>query len=595
MIYFVQLLMVLGGSWCGAVLSQVFLHSEYTRAATLVALLPALGAWLLEVQGSTPERRRLQRWLVLVWLVVLLGCAALAMTDLVVLSDGGRWKRALAVASFGATLYELWRLWRTPRVVESNDEAFFTTLPFATLGEALTAQAKKKGVAREVLVSQLEQAIAKAAPTHFQSERTFEAKYEPKRQTIELSVVVPVEGGDHHVYLLPWQLEAQEQARANDAQYATVVGFECEGAGFEAVVDRVTREVLGLPKQGPLDELRDDWLRLMNARRFLGRALKQHLELVASPQSLPRPIGGHFIVDLAFEGPKFFDSQTSARAIERELVVADRALRVGTVSWTACPVSVLGAPDLPALEAWVTKWQQPARDGDGSKLTGSVHRVDLIRFTTGVELTVDFGSAPVSALEELVVLLRKSGEVSFDHAALEALQNRRHEGTRDDIVPLVRREGGTLSEHLVGELWLTYAVESRQSFAGMSPHEAQELGLGPGSLRALSIENLRKRLPPVRISGHSGVYLLTLPGEGGFFEASLLLLDEVWTEQLAPLIKGDPVVCIPFRDLVFVTGSEDAAGLARLQELVADTQGKDLEYPLSTQVLVRREGQWRVR
>ncbi len=593
--FLVKLLMVLGGSWCGAVLAQVFLNGEHVRVASAVALLAPLAAWLLDAEDASPRRRRLQLGLTLVWLVVLLGCAALATTDLVVLSEGGRWKRVFAVLSFFATVYELRRLWRAPASGEASDEAFSTTLPFATLGEALTAQAQKKGVARNELITQLEQAVAKAAPTHFQSERVFEAKYEPRRQTIELSVVVPVENGDHHVYLVPWQPEADEQARANDAEYGARVGFKVEDSGFGAVVDRVTREVLGLPKQSPLDELRDDWLRQTNARRFLARGLKCHLELVVEPQSLPRPIGGHFIVDLAFEGPKFFDTRTTPRAIERELVVADRLLRVGTISWTACPVSVLGTPDLPALEAWVTKWQRPAREGDGSKLTGSVHKVELIRFTSGFELTVDFGSAPVSAVEELVVLLRKSGEVSFDQAALHALMKRRHEGTRDDIVPLVRREGGTLSEHLVGELWVTYAVESRQSFAGMSPHEAQELGLGPGSLRALSIENLRKRVPPVHITGHSGVYLLSLPGEGGFFEASLLLLDEVWTEQVAPLIKGDPVVCIPFRDLVFVTGSEDAAGLARLQELVADTQGKDLEHPLSLQVLVRREGHWRVR
>jgi hypothetical protein len=120
------------------------------------------------------------------------------------------------------------------------------------------------------------------------------------------------------------------------------------------------------------------------------------------------------------------------------------------------------------------------------------------------------------------------------------------------------------------------------------------LGLDPSHLRAVAIENLRRRLPPVRISGHSGVYMLTLPGEGGFFEASLLLLDEVWDAQLAPHLKGAAVVTMPFRDLVFVTGADDEAGLARVRELEAGTQTQDLEHPLSRQFLVRRQGAWRV-
>jgi hypothetical protein len=294
----------------------------------------------------------------------------------------------------------------------------------------------------------------------------------------------------------------------------------------------------------------------------------------------------------------FFHSELTrlARTLDAELVVDGQPLRVGTVGWAEMPVTVLGRPDLVALEAWAQKWTLPAIDSDGTKLCGVVHKVEATHFTTGVELTVDFGSAPVRALEELVVLLRKAGAVSLDHAALTALTKRSHEGTRADIVPLVRRESGAVSEHLVGDLWLTYAVESQQAFASMSPHEVQGLGLEPGgALRSLAIENLRRRIPPVRITGHSGVYMLTLPGEGGFFEASLLLLDEVWTEQMAPLLKGDPVVCVPFRDLVFVTGSDDEAGLERVGSLVANTQGQNLEHPLSPQVLVRREGQWRVR
>jgi hypothetical protein len=602
-----QFVLVLGGAWCGAVLSQVFFHGESVRLVSVLAMWPVIGIWYLRLSDQQSRARvKAQLGFTLVWLLVLLFCGALALTDRVVFSPEGTLKRVLAVLAFFATLYELRRLKLelgaplSEAEVVSATLAYPTTLPFASFEAALSSRATALGISRAELISRLETALAKEAPGFYRTPARFEVEYVPRLEVFALRAVLP--GPDPQEELLFqvfYRFEEKSLAKEQDEKFASKTGFTTADKDFARVVDRVCREVMDLRMLGSLESLREDWVRMLNTGVFnVKRAGLEHaLELVVSTKALPQPVGGLTVFDLTFttpEGPKFNDFRAEPRALDTVLNVGGAPLHIGTVEWAAMPVSLLGKPDRVALEAWALKWLTPAKDGAGDVLASAIHKVELLEFSRGCELTVDFGSAPLAALEELVVLLRKSGEVSLDHAALQALAHRTHEGTRDDIVPLVRREGGSLSEHLVGDLWLTYAVESRQSFAGMSPHEAQGLGLDPRRLRALAVENLKKRLPPVRITGHEGVYMLTLPGEQGFFEASLLLLDDVWDVQLAPHLKGQPVVTMPFRDLVFVTGSEDVEGLERVRQLEADTQTQQLEYPLSRQFLVRRDGGWRV-
>ena len=47
---------------------------------------------------------------------------------------------------------------------------------------------------------------------------------------------------------------------------------------------------------------------------------------------------------------------------------------------------------------------------------------------------------------------------------------------------------------------------------------------------------------------------------GGAYEASLLLLNSVWSRKNFP-VKGDIVVAIPNRDILLITGSDDKVNL----------------------------------
>ncbi|MCB9676376.1 MAG: hypothetical protein H6737_14730 [Alphaproteobacteria bacterium] len=91
----------------------------------------------------------------------------------------------------------------------------------------------------------------------------------------------------------------------------------------------------------------------------------------------------------------------------------------------------------------------------------------------------------------------------------------------------------------------------------------------------LARENLLRSLPHLHIRGEGGMYMLLA---GGNYEASLVLLPELW-EAMEPLIEGPPLVALPARDLLFVTGDTGPEAVARLAALCRDME--ELSYAIS--------------
>jgi len=83
-------------------------------------------------------------------------------------------------------------------------------------------------------------------------------------------------------------------------------------------------------------------------------------------------------------------------------------------------------------------------------------------------------------------------------------------------------------------------------------------------------------LTDIKRDGSDGVYMFTA---GGNYEASIILLDSLWTKENLP-VKGDFVIAIPSRDVLMITGSNDKAGINEAKR----TRQKDLRpgnYPIS--------------
>ncbi len=103
----------------------------------------------------------------------------------------------------------------------------------------------------------------------------------------------------------------------------------------------------------------------------------------------------------------------------------------------------------------------------------------------------------------------------------------------------------------------------------------------------LALTNLERLLPKVEArAGADGIFLVSAGGE---YEASLLLFDGLWSGGQFK-VDGDIVAAVPAKDALIVTGSHNAAGLARLREVAADLAKGP--YALTAALLVYRGGKF---
>jgi hypothetical protein len=157
----------------------------------------------------------------------------------------------------------------------------------------------------------------------------------------------------------------------------------------------------------------------------------------------------------------------------------------------------------------------------------------------------------------------------------------------------VRRSRGAqdpnfASEAINEELVVVYALDSVRGLGYLSREQLAQILPDPSGVRALALENLERILPKFDKRGSNGFFLLQA---GGNFEASLLLLDRVWSAKEFE-VKGDYVVGIPTRDILVITGSKEKEGLKRAREYVDQALARDPAYRVTADLFVRRDGQW---
>lgn len=168
----------------------------------------------------------------------------------------------------------------------------------------------------------------------------------------------------------------------------------------------------------------------------------------------------------------------------------------------------------------------------------------------------------------------------------------------DSIVALVRDsvyreyvdedDRGLITRHLLGDLWIVYAVDLPESTAVLSSKEAESLNLGPNELLRLGKENVGRLVGQIEWEPYGECFSLSC--EDITYASSALLLDFVW-EQARSVVSGDPVVGAPARDTVLVTGSENTAGLNELRGEI-EYITKNGHHIISSTLLRWRNGVW---
>jgi len=135
--------------------------------------------------------------------------------------------------------------------------------------------------------------------------------------------------------------------------------------------------------------------------------------------------------------------------------------------------------------------------------------------------------------------------------------------TRDDIVAIVRHvdyrqvmkqdELDVMTEHLIGDLWMIYAIDRPQSTSIMTVKDMEALGVDISEMKSLGIKNVSRLLEDLEFEEHG--HFSVLLSANSVYLSSTLLLDHVW-DFLSDKVTGDLVVAVPARDTVIFCGSK---------------------------------------
>ena len=142
-------------------------------------------------------------------------------------------------------------------------------------------------------------------------------------------------------------------------------------------------------------------------------------------------------------------------------------------------------------------------------------------------------------------------------------------------------------ETLNAELIILYAEDSPKSLRYLTPESMTLAKLDQDHLRPLAVKNLRRLIIDIKIHGNNGLFMITA---GGTYEASLLLLDELWQGDRMK-VDGDYVVAIPARDMLLVTGSNNLPALQKIQSM-AKKHREESAYSLTSDLFVYRSGKF---
>jgi uncharacterized protein YtpQ (UPF0354 family) len=142
-------------------------------------------------------------------------------------------------------------------------------------------------------------------------------------------------------------------------------------------------------------------------------------------------------------------------------------------------------------------------------------------------------------------------------------------------------------DDFIADLLILYAEDNPKTMRYVGEAEFASLKVDRKKLRALACENLKRLLPKIERKGANGLYMLIA---GGDYESSLLLVDSMWNAKKLD-VPGDIVVGIPTRDVLLVTGTGNASGIARAGAIAKKTfeQGS---YALTPKLFVYRNGRF---
>jgi len=131
-------------------------------------------------------------------------------------------------------------------------------------------------------------------------------------------------------------------------------------------------------------------------------------------------------------------------------------------------------------------------------------------------------------------------------------------GPKEQAFPLVNEP---YNEQLV----ILYAVERKEGLSFITNAAFESLGISKDSLKNRAYNNYYNALLPKikeKKSESGNAYLLTAESQ---YVAGMILFPPLWVRQHVD-VKGNIIMGIPYPDMLYVAGSEDAAGIEWIKQ-----------------------------
>ncbi len=134
-------------------------------------------------------------------------------------------------------------------------------------------------------------------------------------------------------------------------------------------------------------------------------------------------------------------------------------------------------------------------------------------------------------------------------------------------------------------LLVGYLVDQGDHFQYIQQRHLTGAGMTEAELRRGAINNLAALLEEkgAAVQPYGDTFAVFF---GGNFEASLVLVDVLWDEQLAHLAPNGFIVAIPNRDILAFCDEKSESGIEQLRQIIGRVEGGD--HPI-TPTLYRRD------
>lgn len=156
-----------------------------------------------------------------------------------------------------------------------------------------------------------------------------------------------------------------------------------------------------------------------------------------------------------------------------------------------------------------------------------------------------------------------------------------------DAVSLSEQDSPVMRD-LGNGLLVSYVVDEGKSFSYVQNCHLAEAGIDLTKLHEYGLTNLSQIADEnLKVQEYGSVYAIFADGN---FEASFILLEDLWSRKLSALVQNEFVVAIPARDVLAFCDASSSEGIAELKNIVSRVSGGD--HLLSSSLYRRRGSEW---